>query len=297
MKKQRSLPFGYMMRGGNIQKEKNEAKLVCRIYQMYEDGSSLQNIADTINGQSIPYSEASGTWNKHQIKRILENTRYSGGNGYPAILDMETMQRVQTFYREKNRVWQEPAANPEKIIWQRLICTECGGRMLRMGGKRKNLIIQCESCKKRISTQPNVFKSTLLKKLRAALEHTDEPYAPTPEIMRLENEISRRIEHPSDADSIRKLIFDAATKRYAACPSPPKESAEINWHTYKDMVETAIISADEIQLRLKNIWKDGNYGGDSKECTGDSRQPDADAHRTTEKLERTGSGLLPGQHG
>ncbi len=48
MKKNRTIPFGYCMQGGEIQPDETESKLVWEIFTAYQNGSSLKEIADSM---------------------------------------------------------------------------------------------------------------------------------------------------------------------------------------------------------------------------------------------------------
>ena len=78
-----------MMRNGEIQPKPTESKAVQNIFQAYLNGSSLLAIANWMSSQGIPYNGIDFVWNKNMIKRILENEKYMGRNGYPAIIDEE----------------------------------------------------------------------------------------------------------------------------------------------------------------------------------------------------------------
>ena len=88
--KNRTIPFGYMMRNGEIQPKPTESKAVQNIFQAYLNGSSLLAIANWMSSQGIPYNGIDFVWNKNMIKRILENEKYLGRNGYPAITVFRT---------------------------------------------------------------------------------------------------------------------------------------------------------------------------------------------------------------
>ncbi len=66
-----------------------EQQTVKRIFTLYNAGASYQGISDALNQGNIPYSQEVPLWNKHKVKRLLENPRYTGQDDYPAIVDME----------------------------------------------------------------------------------------------------------------------------------------------------------------------------------------------------------------
>lgn len=262
MKKQRALPFGYAMQGGRIETDKTEARIVRRVYKLYENGGSLDSISALLTKQPVPYFDVNPEWNKHKVKRILENEKYTGADGFPVILDRETFLRVRELHGKKTQVWQEPSANPEKHIWKRFTCAECGSRLKRIGGRKANSsLLECEDCGIRIEFPTDELLRTLMNRFQEAVssasQQEPERYVPTAEIMRLENDIARRIERPTDEQTIRRLVLEAAAKRYTLCPSPIKQeskgaSTARDWQAYKEQIETALIkSAGEITIRLK----------------------------------------------
>lgn len=300
MKKQRALPFGYRIKNGRIETVKAEAEAVRHIYKLYEEGNSLESIAASMQRNGVRYSEAAPGWNKHMVKRILENPKYMGTDTFPAILEKETYERVRSIYAQRTQAWQTPEPNPERYIWKRLTCGECGGKVKRIGGRGVgSTILECQNCKKRYEYPLNAFKEQLLAALKDALAEPEGTafYRPTPEILRLENEIDRRLSKPTDGDGTRKMILEATLLRYLAGPAPEEKTIEPDWTVFKDRVDAALICADTIHIRLKNERKWDKDAGIGKECTAHTRQPHAHPHGQTEKRQGAGGGLLPGEHG
>ena len=95
MKKKRYFPFGYHMVNGKILTVPDEAALVLQVYTQYISGASLQVLANMADSSGIRYSEASASWNKNMIHRILTDTRYCGENGYPQIIPPDTALQAQ----------------------------------------------------------------------------------------------------------------------------------------------------------------------------------------------------------
>lgn len=265
MKKQRALPFGYAIRGGEIEMVQAEAQLVCRIFCMYEDGGSLVSISEALAMQDIPYSDVNPDWNKHKVKRILENLKYTGQDGFPAILESGIYERVRLLHAEKTQPWQSPTESPQKQVWKRIACAECGGRMKRVGGRAKNItLLECESCGKRVQFQTDILLQTLAEKFREATVQKREPigYQPTSELIKLENQVERGIQKHTDGKATRLLILETAAKRYTLCPNPAQEGAgalpedDAIWRSYKNEVDTALMtSAGEITIQLKQERK------------------------------------------
>ena len=80
----RTLPFGYRMRSGNIVVVEDEAEIVRMIFASYEEGSSYEKLASGLNSRDIPFSPGR-TWNKNAVARLLKDIRYLGDDTYPPI--------------------------------------------------------------------------------------------------------------------------------------------------------------------------------------------------------------------
>ena len=92
MAKKRKFPFGYMMQNGEITTNPKEVLAVVTIFRSYLNGDSLTAIAQSME---VPYNEGS-TWNKHMVKRIIENEKYLGTDKYPQLIDEGTFRQANT---------------------------------------------------------------------------------------------------------------------------------------------------------------------------------------------------------
>ena len=86
----RKQPFGYRMTLGEITIQPEEAELVRFIFQGYSTGATLGELTKTLCRQEIPYYEGR-SWNKNMVSRILEDGRYVGEKGYPALIELEQL--------------------------------------------------------------------------------------------------------------------------------------------------------------------------------------------------------------
>jgi hypothetical protein len=93
MKRNRYIPFGYAFKQGKISINPHEANAVRLIYSLCADKAGYAAITARMNAEGCAYHEGS-IWNKNMVKRILDNTRYAGTDGYPAIIDDELLVRV-----------------------------------------------------------------------------------------------------------------------------------------------------------------------------------------------------------
>ena len=83
--RKRWMPFGYCIVTGDITIHEKEADTIRRIFEIYIGGQSYSAITALLNTEVIRY-HSGAAWNKHMVKRILENRTYLGERGYPAIV-------------------------------------------------------------------------------------------------------------------------------------------------------------------------------------------------------------------
>ena len=98
----RKILYGYQIRGGALEIVPEEQRVVQMLFALYSAGASYQDISDALNRQGVPYSSEIPLWNKHKIKRMLENARYTGKDGYPVMIAETDFQAVQDKISEKN---------------------------------------------------------------------------------------------------------------------------------------------------------------------------------------------------
>lgn len=70
-------PFGYKWEDANIVIDEDKAKIVKEIYSLYNNGSSLQKIADTLNDRGVT-TDRGKAFSKQSISVILKNDFYTG---------------------------------------------------------------------------------------------------------------------------------------------------------------------------------------------------------------------------
>ena len=114
--------YGYRIENGALAVVPREAEIVERIHTLYLAGASYQTISDTLNGEGISYSAETPLWNRHKVKRLLENPRYTGTDGYPAILDENTFRAVQEQIRSKTAGYTSKEKRPALKLVQYLRC-------------------------------------------------------------------------------------------------------------------------------------------------------------------------------
>ena len=232
----RKILYGYHIQQGKLIPLEREAVVVRRIATLYMDGLSYQKIADTLNADGIPFSEEAPLWNKHKVKRLLENPRYAGADGYPAIINSSDFQSIQRTIRSKTEGHVKSEQRPALQLKEYLRCA-CGGQLLRTAGRNRRkdtLYLKCGTCGK----QFKILDSDLLSEVSKQTAEHDKPfkegYLPSADTVRLANAINRGLERPEQPEDVVKLILQGVSVRYDCCPAPMESDtfnrpAEVNF--------------------------------------------------------------------
>lgn len=99
---QRYIPFGYKIHKGEITVKAKEADTVRKIFEMYCEGQSYNAIAKYLSAEKIKYN-GNAKWNKHVVKRILENERLYGNEIYPQIINHDLFEKAAAIREQRAR--------------------------------------------------------------------------------------------------------------------------------------------------------------------------------------------------
>lgn len=215
MAKNRTILFGYMMQDGKITTHPGEVLAVVTIFSDYLAGLSLNQIAAKME---MPYSDGV-LWNKHMVKRILENQKYTGTNGFPQLISEETFQAAA---EKKAAKATSLCILPEDLqaIRNLTCCRKCGKRLFRKNEKWNCHNNECSKFRFHLTDQ--MLTSAVLKVLNTvianpALLETDSTattYTPTSDIIRQQNEINHLIDSPQiDYERIQAEIYKLAAMK------------------------------------------------------------------------------------
>ena len=243
--------YGYQIKNGELITCLDEAAVVGRIAALYIAGASYQGIADSLNKNGVIFSPEAPLWNKHKVKRLLENPRYTGTHGYPAILDEDTFQAVQTQIHSKTGGYTSKEKRPALKLKEYLRCP-CGGAMRRLAGanrRKDTLYLKCQIC----GAQATISDDSLLAQVsRQMAEHdrpVQKPYSPSSEVVRLTNAISRGLEHPDTPEDVVSLILQGVSARYDCCPAPIEQEisrpAEVDLKRFGQAVSHITITENQ----------------------------------------------------
>ena len=228
MKKNRNIPFGYTMQKGEIIAEPTEGQAVKDIFKLYLNGKSMSEIARQMSINQISYNGITFDWNKNMVKRILENEKYLGKDGYPALIDNETFNRANA--RKKSRATSVNEISEElQIIRSLTYCKECGHRLSRIGGNTQTdkwdcRNIECSRFNYRLTD--NMIKDILLHILNAVIANPDlldtdseiSAYTTNIKVKCQQNEINRLMDNPEiDSEKVKTEILRLAELKYDCC--------------------------------------------------------------------------------
>ncbi len=264
MKKNRYIPYGYKLEKGDMIVNPKEATVVCQVFNQYAHGQTLQGIADALMRSGVPYMNGRPCWDKHKIKRLIENKRYIGEDDYPSVITPELFDRAQVMREIRAPDRRRSVGNPSDVLWERLRCGTCGERILRDGSTdaaKEVCHLRCENskCGNAMDTPIAGLHSEVFGQLHNILRYetgcgSNKEYQPSTEVMRLNNAINRAIENPDDPAYARKLILQGAAERYDCCPDVDNGlPTEYDWELFKARVVYVEIGMDhEIHIRLSS---------------------------------------------
>lgn len=202
MASNRKLPFGYRMEFGEIVIHPLEAITVQKIFRQYASGASYKELVDMLREQVVSY-DSGRLWNKNMVARILENRKYIGDQGWPAIIPEEQYDRA----REKRS---GKAVIPKKTAAQKLL--------RRLSG--------CHAAQE--------YEQAVLRLLNRVIADPGQicaPPVPAANIAQIDglrqalrNELERR---PVDETAAKNLALELAYTRYAAIGNQEYETMRL----------------------------------------------------------------------
>ena len=255
----RKILYGYQIQYGELTVIPQEVEIVQRIATLYLNGLSYQKISDTLNHDAVLFSAEAPLWNKHKVKRLLENPRYIGADGYPAIMAQNDFDTIQQIIQEKTSNYTKAEDRPAHRLKAYLRCGTCGGRLLGMGGKgqqRDTLYLRCEHCKMLITLPDADLMSEVSRQMAEHDAPPEEAYVPSADTVRLTNAINRGLERPDKPEDVVSLILQGVSARYDCCPAPTESEifnrpAEVDFKSFGQAVSHITISDGTITVHFK----------------------------------------------
>ena len=154
----RMITYGYGIEDGKCVAILNEARIVRRIFSEYIDGKRLDEIADGLTREQVEYFLGNCTWNKNRIKRILDNERYIGAEGYPQIVDDDDFVYAGQIKDGKGAKKIHFDETIEYLRNNKVTCSQCGGHIRRISKwKTREKWICRQGCKNELYVDDGVL--------------------------------------------------------------------------------------------------------------------------------------------
>lgn len=196
----RKQPFGYRMTLGEITIQPEEAELVRFIFQGYSMGATLGELTKALCRQDIPYYEGR-TWNKNMVSRILEDSRYIGEKGYPALIEPVQLRAAAEKRTARAR---PPQKTPAQKALRRLCGTPPSERVEKLVTDLLNELIRCPDRVRPAASQMAAACGKTREELTSALER-----------------------QPIDEDNAKALLLQLAAEQYDAIGNTEYETVRL----------------------------------------------------------------------
>jgi hypothetical protein len=250
----RKILYGYRIQNGDLSRVEQEAVVVSRVFTLYAGGLSYQKISDILNGDHIPFSPETPQWNKHKVKRMLENPRYIGADGYPPIVERDDFDTIQSMIQEKTSHCAKAKERPALRLKKYLRCGNCGGRLLgtgRHGQRRNSLYLRCERCDMPVTIPDDDLLNEVSRQMAEHNKPAAETYSPSADTIRLTNAINRGLERPVKPEETVSMILQGITARYNCCPTPTESESinrptEVNFRSFGQAVSHITIPDENV---------------------------------------------------
>lgn len=230
--KNRNIPFGYQYENGCIVLAASDSAIVKEIYAGYIGGSSMLNIARSLNERKVEYLPGITGWNKARIKRIIEDERYLGTESYPQIITQESYDAIQSIKSSRNT---QRDTDRRSEIYQLAVpvyCPVCGMKMKRRTDIRctvpQRWACKKPECKTLIMKSDKDLLAEITALMNQVIAKPEQVYIaadqvePSIETRKAKNEVGRMLDTAGfDKDLLRSKLFECVSLRYGDLDSKP----------------------------------------------------------------------------
>lgn len=265
----RYVAFGYEITDGKISVIESEKTITENIFSMYVNQKSFSEIAERMNFAGIPYNNDGRNWNKNMIKRIIENRKYLGEDGYPAIIAKETFECANRLKMKKHTIPSDEEKERNDMYHEKLKCSVCGEKLIKYKGKKvagkTSSYWKCKSpecgCGSVNENRIEKMLSDIINKIAESLEITceqqDDVREPSGEEIIMTNEILKMMSTPSaELTDIIDSVRSIAELRFRKCVSQDYKAIdnrilkELSIHAKSDKIDTRLINSIVRKIRL-----------------------------------------------
>ena len=267
----RTVPFGYAVEKGKKVIVADEAAVIIEVYEHYCSGETFKQIADSLTARGVKYLENDSQWNKNNVARLIDDSRYLGNEEYPQIVPAELYERVRTC-REGRSAKKAELHSDIKLIKDKLVCGQCGKPFSRKNKwKTREKWICSSGCKCSVYlddiTIIRNINSVIANPMVCTLQGKNiSSYTPTSNITRLTNDVNRMLEQTKiEFMTVANSILECASEKFDCCSIEVNdeltqlilemfaEATGFNEELIAQTVEQIIIDENgKIKLRVKS---------------------------------------------
>ena len=267
--KKRNISFGYQYQNGVIAIHSQELTVIKRIFSEYQNGLSLLDIANQLNDEKIEYQPGVTGWNKSRIMRLIEDERYTGKDGFPAIIDADTRQAMVEMKANKNTQSATDRSAEVFHIDVPVICPACGSEMSRRHDSRfkkcqQRWICSYKDCRTVIHKADSDLLHDITVLLNRAIVNPELVQIPviddsmSVQTLKAENEIARTLDTLDyDKDTLRQKILECVSLKYADIDSAPYTARRLK-ATLADAEPLSAFSSALFKRAVQNIHLNKN---------------------------------------
>ena len=304
--KKRNILFGYQYQDGVVTVHPHEVAVIKRIFSEYQNGMSLLDIANRLNAEKVEYQPGVTGWNKSRIMRLIEDERYTGKAGFPAVIDEETHQAMVEMKAKKNT---QSATDRNAEVFHidvPVICPACGSEMSRRHDSRFKKCQQrwicsnadCLTAIRKADSDLLGDITVLLNRLIVNPELVQIPaepeHEPSVQVHKAENEIARTLDTLDyDKNALRKKLTDCVSLKYADIDSAPYTAHRLkatladaeplsafSLPLFKRTVQEIHLNKDgTVSIKLIN---DQTVGKDDENATGNGNAEESSTENTSQ---------------
>ena len=219
----RTVPFGYAVEKGKKVIVADEAAVIIEVYEHYCSGETFKQIADSLTARGVKYLENDSQWNKNNVARLIDDSRYLGNEEYPQIVPAELYERVRTC-REGRSAKKAELHSDIKLIKDKLVCGQCGKPFSRKNKwKTREKWICSSGCKCSVYlddiTIIRNINSVIANPMVCTLQGKNiSSYTPTSNITRLTNDVNRMLEQTKiEFMKVANSILECASEKFDCC--------------------------------------------------------------------------------
>lgn len=259
----RTTLYGYQVENGRTILHTEEANIVKRVFSLYIEGKTLNNIASMLTEEKVVYFQDEVKWNKNTINRMIENEKYMGNEIYPMIISPSLFNQAKTV-KERKSCKQETHTPEAELFREIAVCGKCGSRFKRVNtwGTREKWMCS-KGCKCSAYIDDAILKDAVTGNLSMVIRNpdllnvvADSQYMPTIDVTKEENELIRLLEQPKlNFSAVAKCILQGAKVRFDCCEFDNEELTEelkneisfvdkIDYKVMKEYIKQIIIQPD-----------------------------------------------------